>query len=190
MRLVSQRQFARDNGLSLSGVQAAIRSGRITKVPGTTSLDAEGALLDWKKNTRPYTRDRAPNPPPDARVEPDLIDELADELADDNDSSGTGELEDGSEGTYNASRAKREHFNAELARLRFLAEEKSLVDRGEVEKAAFEVARQIRDAMIGIPDRLAATLAAETDERKVYGLLYAEITRALATTSDELTTHT
>ncbi len=37
----------------------------------------------------------------------------------------------------------------------------------EIEKEGFAMGRQIRDAILSIPDRLAPLLAAETDQHKV-----------------------
>ena len=45
--------------------------------------------------------------------------------------------------------------------------------------AAFNKFRQFRDAMLNIPDRVAAMLAAETDAAKCYEILATEIRKAL-----------
>jgi hypothetical protein len=46
--------------------------------------------------------------------------------------------------------------------------------------------RALRDGLLGLPDRLASTLAAETDQRKVHVLLKTEITRELEALSHAL----
>jgi len=52
------------------------------------------------------------------------------------------------------------------------------VDADDVKVAAFNRARVVRDALLNIPERLAAVLAAETDEQRVHGMLTAEIRAA------------
>ncbi|MCF6147284.1 MAG: hypothetical protein E3K37_01350 [Candidatus Kuenenia sp.] len=56
---------------------------------------------------------------------------------------------------------------------------KILVPAKDVESAAFEIARQVQDALLNIPDRLAALLAAETDKIKIHEMLEKEIDLAL-----------
>jgi hypothetical protein len=46
--------------------------------------------------------------------------------------------------------------------------------------------RALRDGLLGLPDRLASTLAAETDQRKVHVLLKTELTRELEALSHAL----
>ena len=46
--------------------------------------------------------------------------------------------------------------------------------------------RALRDGLLGLPDRLASTLAAETDQRKVHVLLKAELNRELEALSHAL----
>ena len=53
------------------------------------------------------------------------------------------------------------------------------VDADEVKVAAFNKARIVRDGLLNIPDRLAALLAAESDEHKVHKLLASEIRAVL-----------
>ena len=42
-----------------------------------------------------------------------------------------------------------------------------------------EHVRMLRDGLLGLPDRLSSTLAAESDPRKVHVMLKAEIAREL-----------
>ena len=60
-----------------------------------------------------------------------------------------------------------------------------LVSGEEVQVAAFNKFRQFRDAMINLPDRLAAMLAAESVETTVHALLTTEIRKALNDFADE-----
>ena len=52
------------------------------------------------------------------------------------------------------------------------------VDADDVKVAAFNKARVVRDSLLNIPERLAAVLAAEGDERRVHQIMVAEIRAA------------
>ena len=80
---------------------------------------------------------------------------------------------------YAESRAKRESYNAELARLELEEKQGTLVSAEEVKKEAYGIARQVRDGMLNIPDRVSAELAALTDQFEVHRRLTEEIRRAL-----------
>jgi len=81
--------------------------------------------------------------------------------------------------TFNESRAKSEHFRAELARLDLEVKEEQLVEVARVERAAFTVARSVRDALGNIPDRVSNQLAAESDPVVIHQTLTDEIRKAL-----------
>ncbi|MGE5646149.1 MAG: hypothetical protein ACM336_10195 [Acidobacteriota bacterium] len=66
-----------------------------------------------------------------------------------------------------------------LAKIEYEERVGSLVSKDEVQVAAFNLGRQARDAMLNIPGRLAAQLAAEMDEAKCYEFLDNEIRKAL-----------
>jgi len=56
---------------------------------------------------------------------------------------------------------------------------KEYVKRDDVDKAFFRIGRQIREGLDNLPSRLAAILAAETDQQKVFDLLKAEVEQIL-----------
>jgi len=68
---------------------------------------------------------------------------------------------------------------ARRAELEVLELTKILVPAKDVKDAAFETARRVRDALLNIPDRLAALLAAEQDRIRAHELLTKEIRSAL-----------
>src|ERR1039458_5162650 len=86
---------------------------------------------------------------------------------------------------YTKARAVREHYQARLAKIDYEERIAKLVSGEEVQVAAFNKFRQFRDAMIILPDRLAAMLAAETVETTVHALLTNEIRKALNDFADE-----
>ena len=63
--------------------------------------------------------------------------------------------------SFNESRAKSEHFRAELARLDLEVKEDQLVEVSRVKREAFSAARAVRDALGNIPDRVSNQMAAE-----------------------------
>ena len=163
MALLSLRAYARHRGVSLAAVQKAIRSGRIT--PNADGrIDSERADAEWEAKTRPGQR-RTQSAPPAVR-EPI-------ETASAGGPAGAGGLD------YFRARAIRESYLARLAKIEFEEKTAKLISRDEVQVAAFTRARVVRDNLLNIPDRLAATLAAETDVDKVHRLLSDEIRMAL-----------
>jgi phage terminase Nu1 subunit (DNA packaging protein) len=86
--------------------------------------------------------------------------------------------------SFNESRAKSEHFRAELARLDLEVKEEQLVEVARVEREAFSAARAVRDALGNIPDRVSNQLAAESDPVVIHQTLTEEIRRALETLVD------
>jgi hypothetical protein len=66
-----------------------------------------------------------------------------------------------------------------MAKIDFEERTGKLVSRDEVQVAAHNKYRVFRDAMLNIPDRLAAVIAAESDAAEVHKILVAEIRRAL-----------
>ena len=162
MPLMSLRAYAKHRGVSLAAVQKAIHSGRIT--PAADGLiDSERADAEWAAKTRPGQRMAKmvpPTPPPQPAEAP------------------AGSLD------YFRARAIRESYLARLAKIEFEERTAKLVSRDEVQVAAFTNGRTVRDNLLNIPDRLAATLAAETDADRVHHLLSAEIRKALEELAD------
>lgn len=86
--------------------------------------------------------------------------------------------------SFNESRAKSEHFRAELARLDLEVKEDQLVEVARVQREAFTSARAVRDALGNIPDRVSNQLAAESDSVVIHQILTEEIRKALETLTD------
>jgi len=157
MPLLSLRAYAKHRGVSLAAVQKAIHSGRIT--PNADGLiDSDRADAEWAAKTRPGQRRTRPVPP--------AVREPAE-------APGAGGLD------YFRARAIRESYLARLAKIEFEEKTAKLVSRDEVQVAAFTRGRVVRDNLLNIADRLAATLAAENDVDKVHRLLSDEIRMAL-----------
>lgn len=77
---------------------------------------------------------------------------------------GSAESKDGETGelfSFADARARRENTNAKLAELKLAREAKSLVSREEVRAKEFEIARLLRDRILGFPARLANFVPAD-----------------------------
>jgi hypothetical protein len=64
--------------------------------------------------------------------------------------------------------------------------EGQLLEASQAKRRSFELARTVRDALLNIPDRVAAELAAEADASKVHARLDDEIRKALVSLSETL----
>lgn len=78
-----------------------------------------------------------------------------------------------------ASKARLEHYKALDREADYRKKIGELVDAGAVEREAFERGRALREAIMALPDRLMAELAAETDQHRVHFRLTEELIRAL-----------
>ncbi len=162
MALLSLRAYAKHRGVSLAAVQKAIRSGRIATTEDG-SVDSERADAQWATRTRPGQKRTAK---PAANPAATFVDAPRAEPA-------------GAGLDYFRARAIRENYLARLAKIEFEEKSAKLVSRDEVQVAAFTKARTVRDSLLNIPDRLAATLAAEADADNVHQMMTVEIRRAL-----------
>lgn len=84
----------------------------------------------------------------------------------------------------NESRARREHYQAEKAKLEALQGRGELVPVAEVRAEAFSLGRSIRESIMAIPARLAPMLAGTADTRQCHHLLEQELRIALRVLSD------
>lgn len=78
-------------------------------------------------------------------------------------------------------KARADHAEIELK-----ARRGELLNAEEVKQAAFDMARITRDALLNIPDRIAAGLAVETDQHRVREMLTTALYEALERLSDGL----
>ena len=77
------------------------------------------------------------------------------------------------------SKAKREFYLAELAKLDVEEKKKQLVSVDEIKKSSFAKARSIREALTNLADRLSHQLAGEDDATVIHNLLSTEHREAL-----------
>ena len=194
--LISFSDFARLKGVSAPAVTTACKS-RITDAivehNGKRMLDRDLALELWDRNTKrngservsadAQHRDRrklkpdAPGAPPRPPTQVPVA--TGDQLK----SLIMGLPEDQIPG-LDVSRERKEHYNAELARLQALKEREELVPTTDVKRMASTLGRQIRDNILAIPNRVAPLLAAARDSADVHRLLDEELRTALRVLSN------
>ena len=79
----------------------------------------------------------------------------------------------------------REAYRAKMARLDYEEREGKLVDAKKMYEEGFQLGRQVRDALLGIPDRQADILAAESDSANIGKLLRSELELVLQQICEE-----
>ncbi len=70
-------------------------------------------------------------------------------------------------------------FRAKLRKLEYEARQAKLIEAEVVRKSMADAGRTVRDGILGLPDRLATVLAAESDAKKIHVTLTTELSREL-----------
>lgn len=153
------RAYARHRDVRMSAVQKAIAQGRIKKSvvrtkDGHTKIDFALADKEWDANTL----NTKPKPKPEAPAP---------------------ERAPGAEEDWNEARTRHESLKADLAALRLEELQGRMVDVEDVRKEWFRLTRMVREAILNVPDRIAAQVAAEQDQHAVHQLLRGELVEAL-----------
>jgi hypothetical protein len=171
--LVTFSEFAAIKGCSKAAVTAAIKTrigAAVVEKDGKRWLDRDQALELWRKNTKATHNAKVsvadPIEGPVLRTPVELkraIEALPDDAIPE----------------LNESRARREHYQAELSKLQVAQQRRELVPAEEVKKDAFQVGRSIREALSNLADRLSHQLAGETDPAVIHQLLSDEHRDAL-----------
>lgn len=87
---------------------------------------------------------------------------------------------------YSASRALRESYDAENARLDLEERTKRLVDKEEAEARIFRIFRRVRDRFLSMSAVVAPRIYAAVDERTARQIMDEEVRKALSKLADEL----
>lgn len=189
---LSVRAFAKRIGVSHTAVRKAILDGRLRQGlvhrGRRVLVEPVAAAADYHGNTDP-TKQReleeraggvAPGTkPPNAgrkRQQPGLYGPELEAAARE---AGV-QLEPGARGP-NLQEVRRQHISlqAQLAQLELDERQGKLVRANEVRAEAFRMAREVRNALALLPNRLAPMLAAETDPHTIRQVLAQEISAAL-----------
>lgn len=171
--LVTFSEFAAIKGCAKGTVTAASKSriaSAVVEKDGKRWLDRDIALELWNKNTKATHNAKVSRPDPvevELPADPRDLRRVINALPDD----AIPEL--------NESRARREHYQAELAKLQVAQQRRELVPADEVKKQAFQIGRSVREALSNLADRLSHQLAGETDPAVIHQLLSDEHRDAL-----------
>ena len=158
---VTQAEFARQNGWSRQYVNKLVKQGRI-KVKGGR-IDPVAAKKAIEELAEPSTVLRE-SPTPKGQLVP----------------SSSYPVDNRKTVDFASARTMREAFRAKMAKMEYEEKAGKLTDASKVRADAFRAGRIIRDALLGIPDRLADILAAEQDPRQVRQLLEEELEMILS----------
>jgi hypothetical protein len=167
---MSVKAYARHRGCSQKSVQVAIKSGRINR-NAEGLIDSDQADKDWAANTGPPRgrfaltghRSRGSETPASAAADPDIPPSTASQT----------------QLNFAQARAAREVFQARLTKIELEERQGNLIKRRDVDFQARDCARITRDAILNVPDRVAALLAAENDPAVVRELLDTELRTVL-----------
>ncbi len=173
--LVTFSEFAAIKGCAKGSVTAATKSRiaeAVVEKDGKRWLDRDLAMELWDRNTKATHNAKVRVADPIEVQSPRELRQRIDALPDD----AIPEL--------NESRARREHYQAELAKLQVALQRKELVPADEVKKEAFQIGRSIREALSNLADRLSHQLAGETDPAVIHQLLSDEHRDALLSLAD------
>ena len=168
--LITPAEYSRRRGVSKEAVSKAIEKKRITTVAGENGkklIDPEVADIQWARNTDALQSQRANAPKGERGQQP----------AGDGSGGGGGEGGDGS--AYWAARTLREQSEAAIADMKRRQMEGDLVERKRVEEAAMRIGRMLRDAVLGVPTKLAPEVSHLTDSWEIEQRLSAALRQVL-----------
>ena len=165
-------EYARHRGCQLQAVQYAIKAGRIQR-SDEGKIDSDQADADWERNTMHSNARYGPKPPkkeggpaPSHSAKAKAAEAAADLSSGERLATGP---------DYSKARAAKEIYEARLKKLDFEERLGNLVSRQEMELAAFNRFRVLRDACLNIPNRIASQIAAESDPAIVFQILEDEV---------------
>jgi hypothetical protein len=158
---ISLRAYAKARGCSLTAVQKAIATKRITKLPDGT-IDAERANREWSKNTFAGQTVRESASTPERLPMHESPAPTGDPVT-----------------AYLRARAVKESFQARTAELDYKERAGKLIDAARASEYAATFSAIVKDGLMAMPDRMAPMLAAVDDEKTIHRMLGAEITALL-----------
>jgi phage terminase Nu1 subunit (DNA packaging protein) len=164
---LSPGKFAKLVDVNLQSVHYAIKKGKLPTAvkneDGRWQLDKEKCLEEWHKN-----RDQKAVAKGNKRkVKAEKAEVLPSKKLVFNDLS------------YADTELREKYYKAQMAELKYQEQAGKLIPVAEVDSAAFEMARKVRDAILSIPARIAPEIAVETDPHSVEMYLNRELVSAL-----------
>lgn len=176
-KVMSAKQYAEHLGVDKKSVYHYIRSGLIKdavvgrKGPGNAyQIDVERADelrsegLNHSASRNRLGKNKLAPPPPGTTVSAEDEEELV---------------------TATVSNQRKAHWDAKLAEQKYRERAGQLVDKQDAKRQAFAFTRTLRDRILGVPDRIDAQLASETDQLECRKIVRDELLIALQTIETE-----
>ena len=159
--LITMAELAKLKNVSRMAVSKKVRSGKldgaVVNHNGKKLVNKEEAFRLWELQAPP-SKDKSVR----TQLKQEINSLPADSIPD-----------------FAESKAKREFYLAELAKLDVEEKKKQLVSVDEIKKSSFAKARSIREALTNLADRLSHQLAGEDDATVIHTLLSTEHREAL-----------
>lgn len=163
--LLTQAAYARHRealglpGSSREAVRKAVDEGRISTIDG--KIDPVVADIQWAQNTRArFSPEAVKTTAVDIAPGQDLVDQASTSTPPAQAAAASPVPSPAPESGYSAARTRREVAEAEQAEIELRRVRGDLVEREGVDRAGFEIGRDLRDTMDSAVNSLAAELAA------------------------------
>jgi hypothetical protein len=153
--MVSQAEFARQQGWSRSYVTQLKKEGRLVMSDDGKKVLPQESLAKIKATEDPNREDVKQRHAAEREHAGEVEDKTGDKIG----------------SSYQAARAVKERFNALSAKLAYEKEAGTVVEAEAVKKAGFELGTHIRTALENMPDLLAPELAPISDPARVHAVL-------------------
>lgn len=171
--LLTQTAYARHRRCDEKAVRKAIAAGRISTINGM--IDPVVADIQWANNTRARADSARPTVPAIAPATDAATPPAA--------SSAASSPNPSTRDEYSVDRARREHYEADMAEMKLLEQRGELVRAADVRAEIEQRFGQVRANLLQMPARLAPIFAIETDQAKIHLHLDAELRSVLGAVS-------
>ena len=164
--LLTASKFAAAAGCSRQAVSKAIAQGRLDGALVDTGnvnpkIDLEKGLRIWGVTERPSAAQMPEKP----KKEPTPLEAAKKEVR-----RQVTYVEEEDVPDFYTSRARKEHYNAEIAKITAATQMEELVSAADVRKESFAMARAVREALTNLADRF-NELAGESDPAVIHRVL-------------------
>lgn len=165
---ISTIEFGKKVGVSKQRILEAIESGVLS---ASVKKTPHGSGFRYRIDEGPGLKEWTDNIDPSKQRDPAKM-------------AATKELQDGGNSNYKKAAAARMFYNAKLAELEYQEKAGKLVSSDKAKAEAFKIARRVRDSLLGVPERVAAEVAAMTEPRDIAIYLKEQIADALKDLDD------
>lgn len=152
VELITKTAYARLRGCDEKAVRKAVAEGRISLING--KIDPAVADIQWARNTRARVSQAAPST---ADSQLPIDGDLDTQLDQSQSASVAGKAT--AEPGYMQFRSRREEADAQIAEMNAAKMRGSMLNRQDVDRAMFEIGRELRDQLTSCARRIAAEVA-------------------------------